>query len=143
MAGGGLDCCRLLEDALKPVLQLYRLRLREVSKVELDFDGPRILVKAAPGWARSLHLDASPDGVEVVIALSAPKGLDPGQVEARITRLLEESEAYASIEDYDIAYEPGQGELIVTLYSRLLRGQPGREAIEAIRAALEAGESNR
>ncbi len=88
--------------------------------LELDPYGPRIIVRLKPVWAEDVYIDASPDGVEAVMTLRAPRGLDPGVVEDEIGAVLEEE----GIGEYDVAYDPGEGLLSITLLARLLPELP-------------------
>ncbi len=88
--------------------------------LELDPYGPRIIVKLRPGWAEDVYIDASPDGVEAAVTLRAPRGLDPRVVEDEVGAVLEEE----GIGEYDVAYDPGEGLLNITLLARLLPELP-------------------
>ena len=129
-------CCEKLAKALQPILTMYEADVDQVEELSLDFEGPRITVKLKPGWARSLYVDSSPDGVELVAALEAPRGLDQAEAEAVLESLIEEAEWYNSIEEYDIAYDPDRGEAVLTLYARLLQHLPGARELRRLAKQL-------
>ena len=127
--GAQQRCKHLLEKALARLLEHYEASLDNVKSLEIDFEGPRVIVRLEPEWAESLYLDASPDGVEATITLQLPENLDPETVEATVEELIENEPAFSQVTLYDVAYDPETGELNLTLYTATLNAQPTPQAI--------------
>ncbi len=124
---------RLMERFLKPLVDRLGFSVESVESVEVDPEGPRIIVRAEGGEGfESLYLDLSPDGVELTVTLPAPKSLE-GLEEALADRI-ESDEELASIEEYDVGYDPEEGEVVVTLHARTINALP---SIEKLRALLD------
>ncbi|KSW12435.1 hypothetical protein CF15_06835 [Pyrodictium occultum] len=130
--GGKL--ARLLEKALKPIVEALGIDINDVENLEIDPYGPRVVLEARPrrGRTRSVFLDASPDGVELVASLEAPRGLDPRELEERLAELLEESPETQGVEEYDVDYDPEAGEARITLHARLVAELPGVGELERL-----------
>ena len=126
----------LLEKALARLLEHYNTPIDGVVGLEVDFDGPRVIVQLEPGWAKSLYVDASPDGVEATITLALPEGLDPGTVEAAAEEMIENDQAFKSVAEYDVAYDPETGELNITLQTDTLNAQPTGQALNRLAERL-------
>jgi len=122
----------LLRKALQPILERYQASLDHVEDLEIDYEGPRITVKLKPTWANTLYIDASPDGVELVAALPAPKDLDEAEAEATAEDIIEDQDWTATIEEYDTAYNPETGELILTIEARLLQHLPTAQDLQQL-----------
>lgn len=131
---------KLLEKALKPIVDVLGISVEDIESLEIDPYGPRIVLEARPARhsIRSLFLDASPDGVETVATLEAPKRLSKNRLEEALAGLIEESPETQSVEEYDVSYEPEEGEVTVTLHARLLAELPGVEELrKLLQRALE------
>ncbi|ALL00970.1 hypothetical protein Pyrde_0922 [Pyrodictium delaneyi] len=125
---------KLLEKALRPIVDVLGISIEDIESLEIDPYGPRIVLEAKPSkhGARSLFLDASPDGVETVVTLEAPRGLDKNELEGTLAELIEESPETQSVEEYDVSYDPEEGEVTITLHARLLAELPSIKEVHKL-----------
>ncbi|WP_048192019.1 hypothetical protein [Pyrolobus fumarii] len=139
---------KLMERFLSPLSQKLGFSIDTIESVEVDPEGPRIVVQAGGGEDyERLYVDISPDGVELTVTIPAPKGLDPDEVDAILGLRIEEGEEFEGIEEYDVAYDPEEGELTVTLHARTVNGLPNvqtirrvaGEVLEELRSNQESG----
>ncbi len=125
----------LMRGFLGPLAERLGFSIESVEDVSVDPEGPRITVRCGPGPGyEALYLDLSPDGVELTVTMPAPKGLDPEDVDARLGLRIEEGEEFEGVEEYDVAYDPEEGEVVVTLHARTINGLP---RVETIRRVVE------
>ncbi len=109
------DPCTPVLEALRRLLDPLGLDPGTLTRLEIDPYGPRIIIALEPPWAIQVVLDASPDGAELEATLEAPKHLDQADAEAALEEtVLEEAQA---VDEYDVAYDPEQGEAIITLHA--------------------------
>jgi len=109
------DPCRAALEALRRLLAPLGLRPEDLARLDIDPYGPRVIAVLEPEWALQVVLDASPDGAELEATLRAPKGLDQAEAEAALEEtVLEEAQA---VDEYDAAYDPDEGEAIITLHA--------------------------
>ncbi len=131
------DLCRIgymAIVALKPLLGKLGVSPSSLSTLELDFEGPRIIVKSA-GSDFEAYLDISPDGVEEVVTLKQPLEAPLDEVEEAIARTIEEGEEFQGVEEYDVSCS--RDGVTITLYSKLLEDLPDMQAIrKAVERAL-------
>jgi hypothetical protein len=128
-------CERILQQLRGKLLAPLGLDAGDVETLEIDPHGPRIIIEAKPSWAEAVTIDASPDGVEAALALRAPKGLDPARAEEQALAALEQQAA--GLEDYDAAYDPEEGELLIELQARLITHLPNlRNLAQSTKTAL-------
>jgi hypothetical protein len=130
---GFLSFRALHQVADKLALDLSRLKL-----LEIDPEGPRVILRLG-GWerVREVYVDMSADGVEMVVSLEARKGLRKEDYEDAVATVIEESEQFQGIEEYDVTYSPGDGLLTVTLTARLASELPSvKDVVEAADKAL-------
>ncbi len=126
---------KLMEEFLRPLSEKLGFDIESVEEVRVDPEGPRITVRCGPGPGyESLYLDLSPDGVELTVTLPAPKGLDPEDVDARLGVRIEEGEEFEQVEEYDVAYDPEEGEVTVTLHARTVNALP---RVDTLRRVVE------
>ncbi len=122
---------KLMERFLKPLADRIGFTIESVESVEVDPEGPRIILRASSGEGyESLYLDISPDGVELTVSFPAPKGLEG--LEDVLAEGIEGDEELSSIEEYDVSYDPEEGEVIVTLHARTVNALPGLEKLRAL-----------
>jgi hypothetical protein len=127
---------KLLENALKPIIEPLGASIDSVESFEIDPYGPRIVLQLSPGnGVVSIFIDASPDGVEAVYTLRVDKGLDKQSFEEELSTLIEESEEFRGVEEYDVTYTPEEGEVTITLRARMIAELPG---ISEVRKAVES-----
>ncbi len=109
------DPCRPVIEALRRLLEPLGLSPEDLAGLDIDPYGPRVIAVLEPRWAVQVVLDASPDGAELEATLEAPKGLDQAEAEAALEEtVLEEARA---VDEYDVAYDPEQGEAVITLHA--------------------------
>ncbi|BEP18329.1 hypothetical protein PYJP_16810 [Pyrofollis japonicus] len=127
---------KLLENALKPIIEPLGASIDSVESFEIDPYGPRIVVQLSPGnGVVSIFIDASPDGVEAVYSLRVDKGLDKQGFEEELSTLIEESEEFRGVEEYDVTYASEEGEVTITLRARMIAELP---SISEVRKAVES-----
>ncbi len=124
--------------AMKGVADRLSLDLSRLENLEIDPEGPRVILRLSSWWrVRELYLDMSPDGAEMVITINAKKGLRKESYEEAVSTVIEESDQFQGVEEYDVAYSPSDGTVTLTLRSRLLAEMPSiREIVEAVDRAL-------
>lgn len=130
---GLLSFRALHQVASKLALDLSRLRL-----MEIDPEGPRVILRLG-GWGRvrEVYLDMSADGAEMVVSMEARRGLRKEDYEDAVATVIEESEQFQAVEEYDVAYDPDEGSVTVTLRARLLAELPSvKEVVEAVDRAV-------
>ena len=123
---------------LKPIVDRLEAPIQSVRVAEIDAEGPRIILRLAEtDKVQEVYLDISPDGVELTLSIKAPKNMDKQIVEDAIAEYIEESEAFGAVEEYDVAYNPVDGSIVLTLIAKLLVELPGLPAIvDSIERAL-------
>lgn len=120
MAG---EACSKLTQALRQLLDPLGLSPEHIRSASIDPHGPRIILDLEPPWANGVSIDASPDGVEAVVAIPAPRGLDPEEAEEAALQALEEA-GITGVDEYDAAYDPQEGELVIEIHASLITHIP-------------------
>ena len=121
---------RILEKAIRPLVEPLGASIYSVESLEIDPYGPRIVIQLSPGeGVETVFVDASPDGVEAVYTIRVEKGLDKHRFEEELASLIEESEELQSVEEYDLAYDPEAGEVTITLRARMIPELPSIKEI--------------
>ncbi len=124
--------------ALHPVAEKLGLDLSRLQLLEVDPEGPRVLMRLG-GWGRfrEVYVDMSPDGVEMVATIEARKGVEKERYEDAIAEVIEESEQFQGVEEYDISYSPDEGVVTLTLVARMVAELPSlREIVDAVDKAF-------
>ena len=124
--------------AIKGVADRLGLDLTRLENMEIDTEGPRVILRLSGWWrVRELYLDMSPDGTELVVTVESKKGLRREGYEDAVATVIEESEQFQGVEEYDVAYSPDEGTVTVTLRSKLLAELPSvKEIVEAVDKAI-------
>ncbi len=142
-----LRLARLMERFLSPLAEKLGFDVGSVEEVSFDPEGPRVGVRCGPTPDyESLTVDVSPDGVEMVASFPAPKGLSVEDVDAALGVRIEEGEEFEQIEEYDVAYDPEEGEVVVTLHARTVNALPSvqtlRRVVEEVLESLQGSPGN-
>lgn len=129
----GSRLAKLVEKALRPLIEPLGARIEHLENIEIDPYGPRIVIQLSSlGNVETVFIDASPDGVEAVYTIRIEKGLNKNRVEEEISNTIEYSEELQGIEEYDVAYDPDEGELTITLRARMIAELPTIQELRRI-----------
>jgi len=121
---------KLVEKALRSVIEPLGAKTTMVEDIEIDPYGPRIVIQLAPGpGIESVFIDASPDGVEAVYTMRVDKGLDKRVVEEEVSATIESSEEFQGVDEYDVAYDAEEGEITITLRARMIAELPSIDEV--------------
>ncbi len=121
---------KLVEKALRPIIEPLGAKITTVEDIEIDPYGPRIVIQLSPGSGiESVFIDASPDGVEAVYTIRVDKGLDKRVVEEEIAASIESSEEFQGVDEYDVTYDAGEGEITITLKVRMIAELPSIDEV--------------
>ncbi len=123
----------LMRRFLSPFVEKLGVDVDTVEDVSVDLEGPRIVVRCGAGSDyESLYIDVSPDGVELVVSIPAPKGLGVEDVDAAVGLRIEEGEEFENVEEYDVSYDPEEGVVTVTLHARTVNALPHVQTIRRV-----------
>ena len=121
---------KLVEKALRPIIEPLGAKTTMVEDIEIDPYGPRIVLQLSPGSGiESVFIDASPDGVEAVYTMQVDKGLDKRAVEEEIAATIESSEEFQGVNEYDVAYDAEEGGVTITLKARMIAELPSIDEV--------------
>ncbi len=121
---------KLVEKALRPIIEPLGAKITTVEDIEIDPYGPRIVIQLSPGSGiESVFIDASPDGVEAVYTIRVDKGLDKRVVEEEIAASIESSKEFQGVDEYDVAYDAEEGEITITLKARIIAELPSIDEV--------------
>ena len=121
---------KLVEKALRPIIEPLGAKTTMVEDIEIDPYGPRIVIQLSPGsGVESVFVDASPDGVEAVYTIRVEKGLDIRAVEEEIAATIESSEEFQGVDEYDVAYDAEEGEITITLRAKIIAELPSIDEV--------------
>ena len=121
---------KLVEKALRPIIEPLGAKTTMVEDIEIDPYGPRIVIQLSPGpGVESVFVDASPDGVEAVYTIRVEKGLDIRAVEEEIATTIESSEEFQGVDEYDVAYDAEEGEITITLRAKIIAELPSIDEV--------------
>ncbi len=125
-----IKLAKLVEKALRPIIEPLGAKTTMVEDIEIDPYGPRIVIQLAPGpGIESVFIDASPDGVEAVYTIRVDKGLDKRAVEEEIAASIESSDEFQGVDEYDIAYDAEEGEITITLKAKMIAELPSIDEV--------------
>ncbi|MET1101465.1 MAG: hypothetical protein ABWW69_03165 [Pyrodictiaceae archaeon] len=129
-----------LLHALKPLLDKLDYEPKMAKSIEIDPEGPRIVIKLSGNRIREAYIDFSPDGAEHTITIALdykPRRARPEDIEESLSRIIESDEEFTGVEEYDVSYNPEDNTLTIVLISRLITSQPGLSSIlRAVEKAL-------